>query len=314
MERKKLFIIDTDTAGDDAIALLLALRWPGVEVKAITTVAGNVPLALCTRNAKTTVEVANRKDVPVYVGASKPLMRELITCEHIHGENGMGGTYFPEPNVQAGDEHAVLAIIRLINEYPGEIELIAQGPLTNIALAYQLDPSITKKLKKLWLMGGSNNYLGNDSPAAEFNFLVDPEAAYMVVHAGFNLTMVGWDVCHRTKTITEDHLVEIEKIGTDFSKFYLSVLRTEFEFEFSRTGIRRCTHPDTLTVAIAIDDKVMAKSGRYYLDIEHKSDLTRGYSLVDINGVLNKEANAEICIDVHADRFRKMIFSILKQK
>ncbi|WP_342562128.1 nucleoside hydrolase [Paenibacillus sp. FSL R7-0345] len=314
MSSRKILMIDTDTAGDDCTALLLALRWPDVEVKAITTVAGNVPLPLCTRNALTTLEIAERPDVKVYPGAAKPLMRELFTAEHIHGSDGMGGANFSEPALKPEQEHAALAIIRLINEYPGEIEMIAQAPLTNLALAYSLDPSIAGKLKHLWVMGGANNFMGNDSPAAEFNFLVDPEAAHIVVHAGFNLTMVGWDVCQRNPVMVEEHFRKIEAMGTSFAGFYMKVLKTGMELGLKRGVGRRISHPDTLTVAMAIDNRVMARSSRFYIDVEHKSELTKGYSLVDQNGILNKEPNAEVCMEADLDLFREMVFSLLEQK
>ncbi|WP_150274685.1 nucleoside hydrolase [Paenibacillus tepidiphilus] len=313
MSQRKMLLIDTDTAGDDCTALLLAACWPGVELKAVTTVAGNVPLSLGTRNALTTLEIAERPDVPVYPGAVKPLMRELFTAEHIHGSDGMGGSNFPEPSLQPQDEHAAQAIVRLINEYPGEIEMIAQAPLTNLALAYSLDPSIVGKLKRLWVMGGANNYIGNDSPAAEFNFFVDPEAANIVVHAGFNLTMMGWDVCHRSPVMAEEHFREIEAMNTAFASFYMKVLRTGMELGLKRTGQRRLSHPDTLTVAMAIDNRIMSRSGRYYIDVEYKSELTRGYSLVDMNGVLKKPPNAEVCLDADRELFREMVFTLLQQ-
>ncbi|MFB5677137.1 nucleoside hydrolase [Paenibacillus terreus] len=313
MENRKVLMIDTDTAGDDCTALLLALRWQGVEVKAVTTVAGNVPLPLCTRNALTTLQMAQRPDVPVYPGAVKPLMRELFTAEHIHGTDGMGGANFPEPSLKPRNEHAAQAIVRLINEHPGEIEMIAQAPLTNLALAYSLDPSITKKLKHLWVMGGANNFMGNDSPAAEFNFLVDPEAAHIVVHAGFELTMVGWDVCQRNPVMVEEHFRVIEAMDTEFSRFYMKVLRTGMELGLKRGGQRRISHPDTLTVAMAIDNRVMARSKRFYIDVEHKSELTKGYSLVDQNNVLKKEPNAEVCLEADLELFRDMVFTVLRQ-
>ncbi|AIQ12724.1 nucleoside hydrolase [Paenibacillus durus] len=314
MDKRKILMIDTDTAGDDCTALLLALRWPGVEVKAITTVAGNIPLSLCTRNALTTLETAERPDVPVYPGAVKPLMRGLFTAEHVHGHDGMGGSNFPEPSLRPREEHAANAIVRLINEHPGEIEMIAQAPLTNLALAYSLDPSIAGKLKHMWVMGGANNYIGNDSPAAEFNFLVDPEAAHIVVHAGFNLTMVGWDVCHRQPVMAEEHLRLIEAMDTEFARFYLKVLRTNMERGLKQHGYRRLSHPDTLTVAMAIDNRVMARSNRFYIDVEHKSELTKGYSLVDQNNILKKEPNAEVCLEADLELFREMVFSLMKQR
>lgn len=309
----KRLIIDTDTASDDAVSLLLALRWPGVRVEAITTVAGNLPLDPCTRNALFTVQTARGGEaVPVYRGADRPLLRDLTTCEYVHGDDGMGDSGFPEPVGRPETEYAAVALARLIGQAPGEIEVIAQAPLTNIALAYMLDPSIARKIKRLWVMGGANNALGNTTPAAEFNFYVDPEAAKMIFRAGFPITMVGWEICVRHTVLGPADLAEIEAMGTPLSRFYLDINRSVLRFNRKHGGIDGTMHPDSVVAAMAIDNSVMTRAKPCFVDVECSSDLTRGYCAVDLMGVTGKKPNAEVCLKADRGRFREMLFAVLR--
>lgn len=308
----KRFIIDTDTAGDDVTSLLIGLLHPESRLEAITVCAGNVPLPLCVRNALTTVETAGRSDVPVYVGADRPLLCDLVTCEYVHGDDGMGNSNFPDPKVKPQAEPAASALVRLVNQYPGEIEIIAQAPLTNIALAYKLDPTIAQKVKRLWIMGGSNNFVGNVIPAAEFNFYVDPAAAKIVFDAPFNTTMVGWEICVRHGYMPESDIEQVRQMGSPLSRFYLDVNRAAYKFNREKGGIQGISHPDSIMMAMAIDNRIMTKSARYHVDIEYRSELTRGYSAVDILGITGQMPNAEVCLEADYQRFREMLFTILR--
>src|SRR5579862_3593319 len=169
-------IIDTDPGVDDAMAIFLALRSPELKVEAITPVAGNVPLELTLPNALRLVEIAGRRDIPVAAGASAPLVRRLVTARYAHGENGLGGVDFPAPSLKPVSESAVEMIRRIVRSSPGEITVVALGPLTNVATALKADPELAKMIRAIVLMGGSLSG-GNITPAAEFNFYVDPEAA-----------------------------------------------------------------------------------------------------------------------------------------
>ena len=185
------FVIDTDTASDDAVALVMALREPSVKVEAITVVAGNVPLDCAVTNALISIDMAGTYAPPVYVGAAKPMLRELFTAQFVHGENGMGEMELPAPKTAPKKEHAVDAIIELAQKYPGELELITLGPLTNVAIACLKAPDIMRGIKKVWIMGGSGLSAGNITPLAEFNIYVDAEAAQIVLDSGIPAYFIG---------------------------------------------------------------------------------------------------------------------------
>jgi inosine-uridine nucleoside N-ribohydrolase len=307
-------LIDTDTAGDDVTSLLFGLRWPDVQLEAITVCAGNVYLEQAVRNACYTSEIADRPDVPVHAGAGRPLLRPLVTAHYVHGDDGMGNSDFPPPRLGPRPEHAVDAIIECADRCGGELEIVAQAPLTNIALAVMRKPELPSQVKKLWIMGGSNNALGNITPAAEFNFYVDPEAAHVVLRAGFDVVLVPWDVCVNNGILLRDELVDIIAMDTKLSRFYLAVNR--HAWEFMRTGVEGRSidgigHPDALTIAMALDRGVMTESMHCFVDVEHRGEATRGYSLVDVYGVLHEAPNAEVVIAADKDRFRRMLEQLL---
>jgi inosine-uridine nucleoside N-ribohydrolase len=328
-----VFLIDTDTAGDDVPSLLFGLRWSGVDLAAITVAAGNVYLHEAVRNALYTTEVAGRPDVGVYAGASRPLLRPLVTAHYVHGDDGMGNSGFPDPTVRARPEHAVDAIVAAAERHAGELEIIAQAPLTNIALALMRDAGLPDKVRRLWIMGGANSHVGNITPAAEFNFYVDPEAAHIVLSGGFEVTLVPWDVCLEDGVLLRDELGPVIDSRTEFSGFYLAVNRAAWEFMRSHPegpGIDGITHPDSLTMAMAIDRRVIASSERYFVDVEHRGALTSGYSLVDRHRVLGRRpdgttviraaepgdveplaANAEVVTKARKDLFKEMLFRLL---
>lgn len=190
----KRILIDTDTASDDAVAIILALRNPDVRVEAITVVAGNVPLPLAVKNALISIQTAGTYYPPVFPGSDRPFLKPLFTSEFVHGPDGMGDMDLPDPDLIPANEHAVDAILRLISENPYQLELITLGPLTNIALACLKDPDTMQKIKRITIMGGAGHGSGNITPLAEFNIFVDAEAAAVVLQSGIPLLLVGWDV------------------------------------------------------------------------------------------------------------------------
>jgi purine nucleosidase len=310
----KRFWIDTDTAGDDVTSLLFGLLWPGVILEGISVVAGNVYLDQATRNALYTTEVARRTDVVVYAGADRPLMRPLVTAHYVHGQDGMGDSNFPKPRARAGEAHGVDALISAARTFGRDLVVIAQGPLTNLALALRKEPELPREVGRVWIMGGANNSLGNVTPAAEFNFYVDPEAAHMVLSAGFDATIVPWDVCLHDGVVMREELRPVLGLGTELSEFYLAVNRSAWEFMRTRGAGRTMdgiNHPDALTIAMAIDESVVAARGRYFVDVEYRSDLTRGCSVVDLGGVLRRTPNADVVLGADKGRFRDMLFRML---
>ncbi len=311
MER---LIIDTDTAGDDCVSLLIALRSPEVTVEAITINCGNVAFDQEVENALFTLEVAGYGGkVPVYPGCRHPLIYPHKTVEYVHGRDGMGDSFFPKAVQRPEKEHAVNALIRLINENPGQLTIIAQAPLTNIAMATRLDPSIVGKVKHLWVMGGTNNYMGNDTPAAEYNVWCDPEAAKIVFTAGYPLTMVGWDICCRHAVLDDAATAEIVALDTPLSRFFLDINRVVRTYVTEKQGMAGTTHPDAIVAAMVVDPAIMTKSARYYVDVELCGQFARGYTVVDQWGKLEQPANTRVCLEADGERFRQVLMRVLSE-
>ena len=302
-------IVDTDTAGDDVSSLLLALRRPEAELEAITVVCGNVRFEQQVENALYAVEMAGRSgEVPVYPGCPRPLISEWVGAEYVHGQDGMGDSFFPPAHQRPEAEHAVDAIIRLADGRPGELTILAQGPLTNIATAVVREPSLPQKVKALYVMGGG---LGNITPAAEFNFYVDPEAAKIVFAAGFAVTLFTWTVTLSHGVFEDDKLEQIAALDTELSCFFGQVNRKALEFERS-IGIPGTTHPDAMTCAALLDDSLILASRDCVVDVETRGELTRGYSLIDALGRVGRAPNARVVEAFDTDRFFETMVSVLR--
>lgn len=270
-------IIDTDTAGDDVFSLMLALTRPGVSVEAITIAHGNVGFLQHAENALVTLETCGKAGVPVYLGAQAPFIRPPLDAAYVFGHDGMSDRGFAKTAQRPADGHAVDELVRRIMEAPGEITLIAQAPLTNIALAYLREPRIAKALKHLWVMGGTDNGVGNVTPAAEYNFYVDPEAAKIVVNAGFNLSIATWTLTLQDGLWSTAQLAELEALGTDKARFFTDVNRASLAFARETEGLDGSLHPDALTCAIALDESLILEAEDCVIDVETLGELTRGY-------------------------------------
>ncbi|MFB5269538.1 nucleoside hydrolase [Paenibacillus enshidis] len=312
-DRKKV-IIDTDTAGDDTIALLTAMHY--FQVEGVMMTGGNVQFDQQVENALYTIQVAGKGgSIPVYKGHEKPMLaigkQRHRTVEDVHGSDGMGGANFPRAVQRPEQGHAVDFLIEKIHAHPGEIHLLAIAPLTNIAMAMQKDPAIIPKIPHLYIMGGTNNSLGNITPAAEYNFWVDPEAARIVLHSGVPITMVGWEMCTRYSVMDDANHEEIERIGTAGAKFFIDINRVVKQFNKEVHRLPGTTHPDTLLMAVAADESIMTRSGMYHVDVETAGELTRGYSLVDINNRLERPRNVRVCEEVNREAFTAMLYEVL---
>ena len=266
-------IIDTDPGVDDALALLLAMRSPELQIEAITPVAGNVPLDLTLPNALRMVEIAGRADIPVAAGAKSPLLRRLVTATYAHGENGLGGAVFPEPKSKPSAIPAAELIPQIIRKYPGEVTLITLGPLTNIAAALSADPGLAVMVRGLTMMGGSLSG-GNITPAAEFNIYVDPEAARIVFQSGIPITMVGLDVTRRT-SLTEDHVRRLEAGQNPVSQAAAKIARNAIDHTRQQGFLVGPNMHDSLAVASFLDPSLL-KWKAYYVDVETTGELTAG--------------------------------------
>jgi purine nucleosidase len=274
-------IIDTDTAGDDVVSILLALKQPGVTLEALTICNGNIAFDQQVENALVTLEVAGSGgQVPVYRGCRRPLARKRIEATHVFGEDGMSDGNFPEARQRPEKRHAVDAIIDLVMANPGEITILAQAPLTNIATAYQREPKIARAVKHLWIMGGTDNAVGNTTPAAEFNFYVDPEAAKIVLNAGFKITLSTWTLTMSSGVLRPKDFTAIEAMNTELSRFFLKVNEATLAFMRDHHGAAHSAHPDALTCAMMLDERLILEAEDCAVDVETDGELTRGYSSV----------------------------------
>src|ERR1700733_4807250 len=274
--KPRRIIIDTDPGIDDAMAIFLALRSPELKVEAITPVAGNVPLELTLPNALRLVEIAGRTDVPVAAGASHPLLRRLATAGHVHGVNGLAGVDFPEPKIKPVRETAPEIIRRIVRESPGEITVVAVGPLTNIALVLGADPELASMIPVIAIMGGSLSG-GNMTPAAEFNLYVDPEAARIVFDANIPLTMVGLDVTRKC-LVSEQHIKRLEAANNPVSQAAGKILRATYERMRHGGEVTDIALHDALAVASLIDHDVITRKD-YYVEVETVGEWTAGQTI-----------------------------------
>lgn len=304
-------LIDTDTASDDAVAILMAHRRPDVQVDAVTIVAGNVPVEMGARNAGYTIQLCDR-ETPVYLGCIRPLLREPHWAFFFHGPDGMGGMNYPAPKRPPEKEHAVDALIRLIRARPGEYTLVTLGPLTNIAVAVRRAPDIAQKLGACYVMGGAACTVGNITPAAEYNIWVDPEAARVVFHAGLPILMVGWEHCRGAAALDEAEMAQVRARGTVFGNFTLDCNRTALATAREWLSDVGLTLPDPVTMAVALDPSICTERSKHYVDVETGSDLTRGMTVVDRHGVLNKPANIEVCWQIDPRRWKESLYAALR--
>jgi purine nucleosidase len=286
------FLIDTDTASDDAVAIIMALAEPSVRVVGLTTVAGNVGLEQATQNALLTAEVCN-SDVPVFAGAAKPLSRAHDHAHWFHGKDGMGDRGYPAPKRKPEDEPAVDAIVRLARAQPG-LALVTLGPLTNIALALERDQGLAERIGRCVVMGGAPCCEGNVTPAAEYNIWVDPEAARAVFRSKLNLEMVGWHVSRGPSVLRDDEIAAIEALGTPKAKFAIETNSRAREAYHVQTGEVGLSLADPTAMAVALDRSIGLSWSRHRVAIECDSALTRGMTVVDRLNVSADENNARV--------------------
>ncbi|MBZ5574729.1 MAG: nucleoside hydrolase [Acidobacteriia bacterium] len=322
----KKIIFDTDPGTDDAMALMLALNSPELDVRAITVVPGNVTAAQGLENALRMVSLANRCDIPVAAGAQHPLFQKLITAEFWHGRNGLANVELPPSKCKVDARYGPDLIIQMVHAAPHEITLVPVGPLTNIALAVERDPSIVPLVKEVILMGGSISG-GNVNAAAEANIYNDPEAAQIVFQAGWPVTMVGLDVGDKT-LLSQKYLDQLGSTHGPVNDFIHSVAQflVDLAAKFGSPGTPMY---DPLAVGVAVD-ATLVKAPDMHVDVETRGDFTRGETVANRHGYIEKNIlhgdryiiqgvdqvapNAKVCVEVEADRFLQLFVSRIQGK
>jgi purine nucleosidase len=302
----RLIIIDTDPGQDDAIAILLALASPELEVLGITCVAGNVPLDKTTINARKVCELAGRSDTRVFAGASGPLSRTLVTAEYVHGKTGLDGYELPDPVMPLQEQAGVDFIIETVMRAPPKtVTLCALGPLTNLGLALQAEPQLGERLQEIVLMGGGLFEGGNTTPAAEFNIYVDPEAADMVMHCGAPVTMIPLDLTHQT--LTSDAIIEAFRSMPNETGPASAGLLDFFErFDVEKYGSQGGPLHDPNVIAFLLRPELYG--GRVInVEIETGSALTRGMTVADWWGVTDRVKNVNYLRHVNVEGYWSLL-------
>ncbi len=323
MSEARRTLIDTDTASDDAVALIMALRSRDVEVEAITVVAGNVPLDQATSNALYTVELC-AAEVPIFAGADRPLARELQIADWFHGHDGLGDHGYRPSKRSVETEHAVDTIIRVVKEVPG-IEIVTLGPLTNLALALSREPTLASRVARCVVMGGAPCCEGNVTPAAEFNIWVDPEAARIVFRSGLPIELIGWQLCRGPAAVGSDDIEKLTGFGTSFADFAVRANSTAMEAYRTQTGEIGISLPDPVAMGILLDPSLCLESSQHYVEVETGTALTRGMTIVDRLNVagnprnrhvwseaLNKAVRTTICWKLDIPRWKALLFDALR--
>ncbi|MFC5585327.1 nucleoside hydrolase [Nitratireductor kimnyeongensis] len=287
-------IIDTDPGQDDAFAILFALGSPQeLEVVGITTVGGNVPLSLTTRNALKVVELAGRPDVPVFAGCPAPMVKKLMTAEYVHGETGLDGAELPEPVTTAGSEHAVNWLARTIMEAAeGEITVCTLGPMTNLAMAMTMEPRIIPRIREVVLMGGGFFEGGNATPTAEFNIFVDPHAAHKVFHSGVPVTMAPID-CTYTAQMTPEWLQTLRATGSRAALEAANMADFYCQYGDHKFPTKARPIHDACVTGYLLSPEIYEQR-RCYVTVDISSSETIGMTVVDWWHVTGKEKNVNV--------------------
>ena len=307
----KKIILDCDPGHDDAVAIMLAIASDDIDLLGITCVGGNATLENTKLNALKICSLLKREDIPIYAGSDKPLKYDLVTAEHVHGKSGLDTDGEPinlDPSHKIEEMSAIDFIIKECKNAEEPIYLCPTGPLTNIALCLQKDPSIKDKIKEIVLMGGAALCLGNITPAAEFNIYVDPHAANVVFNSGIEITMMGLDVTHKVN-VNDQIINSIKTNNNKASVFFADLMDfySRFHRELYETG--DCPLHDPCVIAYLIDNEIF-KGKKVPVQVEENSDLTRGETVVDWLGVKKLNPNCNVITEADSDRF----FKILKKE
>lgn len=313
-------IIDTDCGSDDAVALIMALKSKDIQIEAITTVCGNVPLELATKNALMTIQVTNGQKPPLYAGASKPLMRELVTAVNVHGNDGMGDLDLIHPLLTPENMHAVDAILNMVKRYPNEIEIVAIGPVTNIALAIMKEPSIMKKVKHIYSMGTAGFGRGNTTPVAEFNVYVDAEAYDIMLRSEIPITIIGFDICLGDAALNKKDMELLMESGKEEAVFAVKCNQSLLEYNLKRSGEHIVDLPDAVAMGVVLWPEIVTDSVECFSKTCIMDPITYGQVIIDDGAVLAvsdgftvQKPNSTVCKAIDNQAFKTKMFQSLLQ-
>lgn len=311
MTRQKL-IIDTDCGSDDAVAIAMALNDPNYEILMFSTVSGNVHVDQATVNTLTTIEYAGTYEPPVYRGSECMLLNDLSYAYETHGGDGMGDIGFKPRRLHAADGNGVIKLIETLRSHEIQsIDIIALGPLTNIALALRVDPQAVRRARRIVIMGSAGLGRGNASPVAEFNIWQDAEAAKIVVEAGLqDVTFVGWDACLGDCMLTKADIERIRESG-DLGRFAMDCNKDLLALNRERFHDECLDMADPAAMAAALHPQCVADCKRYYCQVDTSQGPSYGAMLVDVNNVLGREPNVSVCSRLHAAEYKDYVFRAL---
>ncbi|MDB4856019.1 nucleoside hydrolase [Acidimicrobiia bacterium] len=319
---KNKYFIDTDTASDDAVALLMALEWEDVEVLGISVVSGNMSVEQGSINARYTVELC-KKDVPVYVGADAPLVKKREHADWFHGPDGMGNMNYPAPKLQETNEDFIEVLNNHINQHPDEITLVTLGPLTNVANFIKKYPDSFLKLKNIVIMGGASNTVGNVTPAAEYNIWCDPEAADIVFKSKHHdIAMVGWELCRGEANLTEEEMEVAYSFKTEKADFTIDCNKHALDSSQNWLGDPGLGLPDPVAMAVALNPAVTTKVSRHNVQVVIDGP-ARGMTIVDQLHVgesephidehwSHTERNINVIWEIDSDEWKETLYKTIR--
>jgi purine nucleosidase len=300
-------IIDTDPGIDDALAILLALASPEVELEALTVVHGNSSLDQGVINALSVLELANATHVPVARGAQVPLVKPLLLAPETHGDSGIGYARLPAPSSKPDNRHAVHLLIDTVLASPGEITIVAIGPLTNIALAIRMEPRFVQAIKDLYIMGGAIRHQGNTTPLAEFNTYCDPHAAHIVFQSGIPITLAPLDVTYQV-ILTKEDVASLQHIHSPIPSFIADATQFYMEFHDEYQKIEGCIINDPLALALVYAPELV-KTQELYVDVDLSGGVSMGKTFADFYHMGNRKANMQVALDVRARDFIQLFLN-----
>ena len=319
---KNKYFIDTDTASDDAVALLMALEWDDVEVLGISIVSGNMSVEQGSINARYTVELC-KKDIPVYVGADAPLVKKREHADWFHGPDGMGNMNYPAPKLEETNEDFIEVLNNHINKYPDEITLVTLGPLTNVANFIKKYPESFLKLKNIVIMGGASNTVGNVTPAAEYNIWCDPEAADIVFKSKHHdIAMVGWELCRGEANLTEEEMELAYSFKTEKADFTIDCNKHALDSSQNWLGDPGLGLPDPVAMAVALNPAVTTKVSRHNVQVVIDGP-ARGMTIVDQLHVgesephidehwSHTERNINVIWEIDSDEWKETLYKTIR--